>query len=135
MGETAEGRCFTIFFCIYKPGVKIVDFHPAIAGSISASHFAAGPRKLPGPLPDPGRLKPARGVKKCCKTPKTTKHPSPSLPLGLHSTQLPWGSGGLPRLGEYQHWVCHGAGGWADADIHLGDMLGSFRDRFGIILG
>ncbi len=37
-------------------------------------------------------------------------------------------------MDEYEHWVCYGAGGWADADIHLGDMLGSFLDRFGMIL-
>ena len=64
----------------------------------------------------------------------TEKQPNTPLSLGLRNTWLPWGSGGLPRLGEYEHWVCYGAGGWADADIHLGDMLGSFLDRFGIIL-
>ena len=65
-------------------------------------------------------------------TEKTTKHPS--LSVGLRNTWLPGGSGGLPRLGEYEHWVCYGAGGWTDADIHLEDMLGSFLDSFGIIL-
>ncbi len=64
----------------------------------------------------------------------TEKQPNTPLSLGLRNTWLPGGSGGLPRLGEYEHWVCYGAGGWADADMHLGDMLGSFRDRFGTIL-
>ncbi len=72
MGEAAEGRCFTIFFCIYKPGVKIADFHPAIAGSISASHFAARPRKT---TPGPGASKTSPGRQKCCKTPNNNQTP------------------------------------------------------------
>ncbi len=100
-----------VFYNMYWPGDKIADSSP----SYSWFHFGEPFRRLtqqktlPGPLPDPGRLKPDRGVKKCCKTPKT-KTNTP-LSLGLRNTWLPGGSGGLLRLDEYEHWVCYGAGG------------------------
>ncbi len=123
------------YFTVFTGRVtKSPIFHPAIPGSISASHFAARPRKTtPGPSPKPGASKTSPGRQKMLQNTENNQTPL-SLSLGLRNTWLPWGSGGLPRLGEYEHWVCYGAGGRADADIHLGDMLGSFRYRFGIIL-
>ncbi len=122
------------YFTVFTGRVtKSLIFHPAIAGSISASHFAARTRKnTPGPSPGPGASKTSLGRQKMQQN--TEKQPNTPLSLGLRSTWLPGGSGGLPSLDEYEHWVCYGAGGWADADIHLENMLGSFRNRFGIIL-
>ena len=67
------------YFMVFTGWVtKSPIFHPAIAGSISASHFAARPRKTtPGPSPGPGASKtsPAR-QQMLQNTKKTTKHPS-----------------------------------------------------------
>ena len=131
MGEAAEGRCFIVFCGIYWPGDKIADFSPSYSWVDFGEPFRRPTQKNNSQALSWGVQNQLGPSKNTVKQQQQTKI---SLSLGLHSTRLPWGSGGLPRLGEYEHWVCYGAGGWADADIHLGDMLGSFRDRFGIIL-
>ena len=126
-----------LYFTVFTSRVtKSLIFHPAIAGSTSASHFAAGHRKTtPGPAPGPGASKTSPGRQEMLQN--TQKQPNTPFSLGLRKTWLPGGSGGLPRLDEYEHWVCYGAGVWADADIHLGGYLGivsgSFWDYFGIM--
>ena len=120
-----------LYFTVFTSRVtKSPIFHPAIAGSISASHFAARPRKTtPGPPPGPGASKTSLGRQKMLQN--TEKQPNTPLSLGLRNTWLPGGSGGLPRLDEYEHWVCYGAGGWP-TPIYI---WGTCWDRFWIVLG
>ncbi len=119
------------YFAVFTGRVtKSQIFHPAIAGSTSASHYAAGPRKTtPGPSPGPGASKTSPGRQQMLQN--TEKQPNTPLSLGLHNSWLPGGSGGLPRLDEYEHWVCYGAGGWP-TPIYI---WGTWWDRFWIVLG
>ncbi len=114
MGEPAEGRCD-----------KIADFSPIYSWVDFGEPFRRPTQKNNSQALSRGVQNQLGASKNAVKQENT--------PLSLWGSTAPGCPGALaaaPRLGEYEHWVCYGAGGWTDADIHLGDMLGSFRDRF-----
>ncbi len=119
-------RVFTVFT---GQATKSLIFHPAIAGSISASHFAARPRKTtPGPSPGPGASKTSPARQKMLQNTKNNQ-----TPLSLWGSATP-GCLGVPATSPTWANMSTGSAmglGGGRTPIYI---WGTCWDRFGIVL-
>ena len=127
MGEAAEGRCFTVFCGIYWPDENLADFSPSYSWVDFGEPFRRPTQKKHSQALSRGVQNQLGASKNAVKQKNT--------PLSLWDSTAPGCPGALAASPAWVNMSTgSAAGGWPDADIHLGDMLGSFRDRFGTIL-